>query len=297
MRTIGVFGAAGRVGRATVRDLAGSGVAVRAVIHASSPDTTIDGASSVIRADLRVSRSIEAAIEGCDAVQVVVPMPGRSPDPHAEMSVVIDALADALYATPEVAVVAISDYGAEMPSGTGITTIFHRLEARLAELMNPLIFVRSAEHMHNWQRQLAATLRTGMLASMHQPLTKKFPTIHAPDLGSITAALLLTPPAPDNSPRVVYAEGPDRYSTLDVAAAFTAITGTEITASPLPRQEWEPTLTAAGAPPKSAALVAELYDAHNAGRIEATPRAEIRHGTTQLEDALAAAITGATGHE
>lgn len=291
MRTVAVFGAAGRVGRATVRQLAESGVPVRAAVHAGSPGLTIEGASSVVGIDLHDPQSIAAAVEGCDAVQVIVPVPARSFDPAAEMGTIIDALGQGLSTSPDTAIVAISDYGAEIPGGTGITTVFHRLETRLAQLSNPLTFLRSAEHMHNWGRQLPQTLRTGVLASMHQPLTKMFPTVHAPDLGAIAADLLLSPPASDRSPRIVYAEGPRRYSALDVAAALATLTGAEISARPLPRREWEPMLTAAGATARSAELVTELYDAHNAGRIDVTPGAEVRHAPTELEGGLASAFT------
>jgi uncharacterized protein YbjT (DUF2867 family) len=245
----------------------------------------------VVRADLLDPDAVAAAVQGCDSVQVICPVPARAADPVAQMEDVIDALVQGLRAVPTAAVVAISDYGAEIPAGTGITAIFHRLESRLGELPNALTFVRSSEHMHNWTRQLPATLKTGTLASMHQPLTKAFPTVHAPDLGAITADLLLSPLSPAGSPRVVYAEGPRRYSAPEVAAALATITASDITARELPREQWEPMLTAAGATPGLAKLTAELYDAHNAGMIDAPPGADIRYGTTPLKEALASVIT------
>jgi uncharacterized protein YbjT (DUF2867 family) len=287
---IAVFGAAGRVGAATVRRLGESGAQVRAVLHQAPADTRVDTAASVVGADLRDPQAIAAALQDCDSVQVICPVPPLATDVSAHMGTVIDALVQGLSAAPTAAIVAISDYGAEIPAGTGITAIFNRLESRLGELPNPLTFVRSAEHMHNWMRQLPATLQTGVLDSMHQPLTKAFPTVHAPDLGEITADFLLAAPKPSGSQRVVYVEGPRRYSALDVAAALAAVTATEITARELGRQKWEPMLLAAGATPQSAELIAQLYDAHNAGRIDALPGAEIRHTSTSLEDALAAAI-------
>jgi uncharacterized protein YbjT (DUF2867 family) len=261
------------------------------VVHRAPADARVEGAASVVRADLLDPDAVAAAVEGCDCVQVICPVPARAADPVAQMSAVIDALVQGMRAVPAAAVVAISDYGAEIPGGTGITAVFHRLEARLGELPNPLTFVRSAEHMHNWTRQLRATLKTGTLASMHQPLTKAFPTVHAPDLGAITADLLLSPFTPAGSPRVVYAEGPRRYSALDVAAALATITASDITAREVTREQWEPMLTAAGATPGLAKLTAELYDAHNAGLIDALPGADIRYGATPLKDALASVVT------
>src|SRR5215470_10964664 len=59
-------------------------------------------------------------------------------------------------------VVAISDYGAELPSGTGVTRAFHHLEQVLGGLASAVTFVRSAEHMQNWARFVPAAARTGI---------------------------------------------------------------------------------------------------------------------------------------
>ena len=185
-------------------------------------------------------------------------------------------------------VVAISDYGTEIPSGTGITQIFYLLERRLQRLSCGLTFLRSAEHMHNWMRQLPATLKWGVLSSMHQPLTKIFPTVHAPDVGLISADLLLSPPTDQAAPRVVYAEGPRRYTALDVAESIALATGRDVKAKELPRDEWENTLIEAGASAGAAALIAELYEAHNSGRIEVVQGCEVRRGTTSLNDIFSA---------
>lgn len=292
MHTVTVFGATGRVGRATIRTLAARGVQVRAVVHRTVPDPQLRGMAAVVEADVRDPAAIAAAVVGASAVQVVCPVPAASIDLRSEAAAVIDAITEGLRAAPHAAVVAISDYGAEIPTGTGITTIFNRLEARLGELPNPMTFVRSAEHMHNWLRQLRVARESGLLQCMHQPLTKSFPTVHAPDLGAITAELLLGEPSRTHSPRILSVEGPRRYDVRDVAAALAALTGTPITARELPRPQWEPMLRSAGATPSAAALIAELYDAHNAGLIDVRPGTEVRRGATELAEALAEEIAG-----
>lgn len=289
MLTVSVLGATGRVGRSTVLTLAARGVRVRAVVHRRPPDPAVEQTASVAWADLADPQAVAAAVAGSDAVQVICPVPATAADPLREAQRTIDAIAQGLHAASPTAVVAISDYGAEIPTGTGITTIFHGLEQRLSRLPGHLTFLRSAEHMHNWMRQLPATRQTGVLASMHQPLTKTFPTVHAPDVGVIAADLLLSPPV-DPGPRIVYAEGPRRYTVLDVAATLGVTVGQDITARELPRSDWEQMLTQGGATPASATLIAELYDAHNAGRIHARPGAEIRYGSTGLADAFDALL-------
>jgi hypothetical protein len=89
------------------------------------------------------------------------------------------------------------------------------------------------------------------------------------------------------SPRIVHVEGPRRYSALDVAATLTELAGREVVARELARSEWVPTLQRGGLSASYAELVAELFEIHNEGRIDAEQGAEIRCGTTELRDALA----------
>ncbi|MFJ5266325.1 NmrA family NAD(P)-binding protein [Streptomyces sp. NPDC088387] len=291
MNTIAVFGAAGHIGAATVRRLGEAGTPVRAVVRRTPTDTRIEGAASVVQADLFASPAVAAAVEGCASAQVIAPLSPLSPDPGAVMGTLAESLIGGLRAFPSLPVLVISDYGAQTPSGTGIPALFHELEGRLAELPNPLTFVRSAEHMHNWARQLPAALRTGTLASPHQPLTRPLPMVHAADVGAITADLLLAPQPHGGSPRVVHVEGPRRYTAQEVAAALAAATGSDISACELPQEDWESTLTAAGATPAFARLNADFFTAHNTGLVDTPAGADVRRGSTSLGEALASAIT------
>jgi NAD(P)H dehydrogenase (quinone) len=55
----------------------------------------------------------------------------------------------------------------------------------------------------------------------------------------------------------------------------------------LPQAEWVPTLTRGGISQSYAELVAELFVAHNAGRIDVEDGVtDVRRGTTELRDVL-----------
>ncbi|MFE9130274.1 NmrA family NAD(P)-binding protein [Streptomyces sp. NPDC007148] len=290
MNTITVFGATGHIGSATVRRLGESGATVRAVVWRTPADTRIEGAAAVVRADLLDPQAIAAAVEGCDSVQVIFPLSPVAEDPDGVTAALAESLVQGLSAFPSLPILVISDYGAQTPSGTGIPALFHQIEVRLSELPNPLTFVRSAEHMHNWARQVPVALKTGTLASPHQPLDRPLPMVHAADVGAITADILLSAPPQAGSRRVVHVEGPRRYTAREVADALAAATGTDITTLELPREEWEPTVTAAGAAPAFAKLNAEFFDAHNKGLVEPPAGADVRRGSTSLNDALVFAI-------
>jgi NAD(P)H dehydrogenase (quinone) len=209
----------------------------------------------------------------------------RAEDAGTDMKNIIDAIAGALTATRPERILAISDYGAQVDSGTGITMIFHYMEARLSKVPGTLIFLRSAEHMQNWARVIKPALETGVLPSFHHPVSKIFPTISAPDLGGIAVELLQQKPAASR-PHIVHAEGPRRYSALDVAATLSEILGQQIVARELPEENWIQALTGGGAGESYAELIRELFVAHNAGLIDVEPGGEVLLGTTELREAF-----------
>lgn len=283
-----VLGATGKIGRATIRELRRRRLPVRAVVRnpASADDLAALGCEIAV-ADLRDASAVRAAVDGAEAVQVICPVSTRAPDAEADMNGIIETIASSLEVAQPQAILAISDYGAELAAGTGITLTFHRLEARLKRIPAALTFLRSAEHMQNWTRFTASAADTGLLPSLHSPVTKLFPTVSAVDVGVLAAELLLTSDGYE-SPRIVHAEGPRRYTPRDVAAILSGLIGREIVARELPRSDWVPALVRGGVGRSYAGLVADLYDAHNAGRIDAEQGAgEIRRCPTGLEEVFA----------
>ncbi|GGF11328.1 NmrA family protein [Aliidongia dinghuensis] len=292
-----ILGATGKAGRATVAALRANGAAVRAVVRdlARAEGLSALGCEIAV-ADLNDPAALRAAFEGATAAQIICPVPFRADDPAAEMRRTIDTVAGALAAAAVPTVLAISDYGAELAAGTGVTLAFHHMEVRLSALPASLTFLRSAEHMQNWVRVIAVAAETGILPMLHHPVTKRFPTISAPDLGPIAAALLTTPAdgtgVDGAGPRIIHAEGPRRYTAEDAAAALGRIVGRPVVARELPRAQWMATLERGGLSPGYAALVSELYDAHNAGQIDAEAGVgELRRGTTDLSAVFAALLS------
>ncbi|CAG9220838.1 NmrA family transcriptional regulator [Paraburkholderia sabiae] len=283
-----IFGASGNVGRATATALRHAGHDVRAVVRnqAQHEMFTRIGCETV-HADLDDEASLHRALDGAHAVQMLCPLPHRDPDPGSAMHRMIVTAARALREHPHLHVVALSDYGAELDEDTGITMLFHELEAAFKQNVPRLTLLRSAEHMHNWMRVLPAALATGRLPSLHHSLDRQFPTVAAQDVG-VLAAHLLSEARDEDGVRIVSIEGPSRYDANDVARAFSEATGRDIAALALPRDEWTATLLRAGLSTNHAKLITDLYDAQNAGRIDVDPRTERRFGTTSLRDALAA---------
>jgi hypothetical protein len=157
-------------------------------------------------------------------------------------------------------------------------------------------FLRAAEHMHNWARVVPIALAKGVLPSLHHPLDKLFPTVAAEDVGSLAAELLLDAGTAQASPRIVSVESERRVSALDVARTLSEVSGRPIVAHQVPRGEWTAVLGQAGLGEHHARLITDLYDAHNAGRIDVEAHVgERRFGATSLAQVLAALLPRVAG--
>ncbi|CAJ0722160.1 MAG: NmrA family transcriptional regulator [Ralstonia sp.] len=286
-----IFGASGKVGHATAVALRNAGRPVRAVVRSARQGEALAKIGCEIAiADLTDPASVASAIKGATAVQMLCPVPVGDIDPASTMERMIDVAAHALRADPPPAVLALSDYGAELERGTGLTRLFHLLEERLKPLATQLTLLRSAEHAQNWVAMLPVMLATGRLPSLHQPLDRAFATVATQDVGKLAAELLLEGPSA-KTPRIISVEGPRRVSLVDVARAFSAVVGREIVAEAVPRTAWAPMLQRAGLSTNHVQLITELYDAVNAGQIDVEKGiSEQRFGKTELHDVFSAML-------
>ena len=285
-----IFGASGKVGRVSAASLRNAGHAVRAVVRNETQGEHLARMGcEIVLADLTNPASVAKAIEGADAVQILCPVPIGDAHPGSTMHRMIEVAANALRANPPRHVLALSDYGAELDHGTGITLLFHALEKQLQTSVQNLTLLRAAEHMQNWARVIPVALATGKLPSLHHPLSKRFPTVAAQDVGLLAAELLLDE-SRGSVPRrvsVVSIEGPRRISAIDVARALSDASKREISAHEVPRNEWPAMLLRAGLGADHAQLIIDLYDTHNAGRIDVEEgRGERRFGATEFTEVL-----------
>ena len=286
-----IFGASGKVGHVTATALRNVGRPVRAVVrHMRQGEALAKIGCDIAMADLTDPASVASAIKGAEAVQILCPVPVGDADPASTMQRMIDVAANALRADPPRAVLALSDYGAELDRGTGLTGLFHLLEERLKPLATHLTLLRSAEHAENWAAMLPVMLTAGRLPSLHQPLDRAFATVATQDVGALAAELLVEGPS-GRSPRIVSIEGPRRVTLIEVARAFSAVIGRDIVAEAVPRAAWAPMLQRAGLSANHAQLIIELYDAVNAGQIDVEKGvSEQRFGKTDLQDVFASML-------
>ncbi len=283
---ISVFGASGKVGGTAAEDLRRRGHRVRAVVrNRARAEPLARIGCEIVEADLYDAKAVAHALHGADGALLICPLRPTADDVLADAARVVEASAEGIEKARPGQVVVISDYGAHVPARTGVTLVFHAMEERLRALTPPLTFLRSAEHMQNWGRQVRVARARGVLSSLHHPVTKMFPTVSAFDVGTVAASLLEVP-ADHRGVRVLHVEGPRRVSAVDVARVFSQGLGKEVVAEALAREDWAKVLTSAGLGADYARLVEELQDTHNAGGIDVEPGGEVIRGATELSDAL-----------
>lgn len=281
-----IIGATGNVGYSTSSALRHAGVPVRAILHdaAKAGRLTQIGCEIAI-AELQDTGSLAQAIGNADTVQVIIPPAPHAKDPAEDLRWSARSVVAALAQARPKRVLAISDYGAHIADDIGMPGIFHDLEAKLRPLQCHKIILRSAEHMHNWGRSIPGALASGILRTLQDPIDMPQPTISAQDLGVISARILLRPDS-KNDLDVIHAEGPRRYSAVDVATAVSELTGRRIQAQAIPRSHWKEALELM--PSTLADLLIRANEAKNkGGLVDVEPNAgEVIHGPTELTDAL-----------
>jgi len=287
-----IIGAGGNVGQATSLVLREFGAPVRAILRDDAKASILKTAGcETAVTDLRDAASVAQAIAGTEDVQVIIPLRSQSEDPVGDMRRCADGIIEALKQTKPKRVLLISDYGAHVDRDIGMPSLFHGIEKRFHDLGGHVVILRSAEHMHNWARSIPAAIESGTLMQFQDPVDMAQPTIAAKDLGRISAEILGRSEYGD-SVEVLHAEGPCRYSAADVAAALSELTGKSIQAVAVPRAHWEDAFAQMN--PELAGILIRTNEAKNEGGlvdVGSEPR-EMRHGRTELIDALKAMIPG-----
>ncbi len=154
-------------------------------------------------------------------------------------------------------IVAQSTYGAQPGDRLGDLGVLYEMEQALASQPIPSSIVRGAYYMSNWDASLDTVLSRQELFTFFPP-EYALPMVAPSDLGHIAARLMM---APAGSTEIVHAEGPERYSSRDVAAAFGAALKTTVKTVMIPPERRESALRGLGFSEQAAASFSAMTDA------------------------------------
>jgi NAD(P)H dehydrogenase (quinone) len=283
---IAVTGITGKVGSQVARGLLAQGQAVRAIVRSRAKgDEWAALGCDVFVASIDDAEAMIEAFRGVDGVFLMTP-PNYDPEPgFPDTQRNSAAIRTAIEASRPGKVVFLSTVGAQatelnLLNNSGMT------EAMLRTVPVPVAFLRAAWFMENaaWDIESA---KSGVVYSFLQPLDHRIPMVATEDIAQIAVELL---GQSWNGVRIVELEGPERYSSNDVAAALASALGTPVRNEIVPRSTWEDLFRSQGM--KNPLPRIRMVDGFNEGWIdfESGQHGSRKAGTT-LQAALQALVS------
>jgi uncharacterized protein YbjT (DUF2867 family) len=139
-------------------------------------------------------------------------------------------------------VVVESTGGAQAGECLGDLNVLWELEQGLARTSIPTAINRAGYYMSNWDDQLDSVRNSGTLHTMF-PADLPIPMVSTRDLGVIAANRLAS--SLDDT-GIQYVEGPRRYTSSEVASAFSRVLRRPVQIEETPRHQWKATFKALG---------------------------------------------------
>jgi len=283
---VAVTGITGKVGSRVARGLLAQGQAVRAVVRSQAKGEEWAALGcDVFVASMDDTEAMTEAFCGMDGVFLMTP-PNYDPEPgFPDTQRNAAALRAAIEASRPAKIVFLSTVGAQVAelnllNNSGMT------EAMLRTMPIPVAFLRAAWFMENaaWDIESA---KSGVVHSFLQPLDHRIPMVATEDIAQTAVELL---GQSWNGVRVVELEGPERYSSNDVAAALASALGTPVRNEIVPRSTWEELFRSQGM--KYPIPRIRMVDGFNEGWIDfESGQRGSRKASTTLQAALQALVS------
>jgi uncharacterized protein YbjT (DUF2867 family) len=177
-------------------------------------------------------------------------------------------------------IVAESNYGARLGDRIGDLGVLYEMEQALSAQPVPATIIRAAYYMSNWGAFLQAAHEQGAIQTLY-PKDFKLPMVAPSDIGEL-AARLMTEPVEQTG--LHFIEGPDRYSSQDVAVAFAAALGRPVEVESVPCDQWATMLKGMGFSDQAAESFANMTAATL--KEPFLPLTSVERGITSLHDYL-----------
>lgn len=284
-----VTGANGRVGSAVVSALLNAGHPVTAVLHGSdSVERWRKRGAETAVVDVHDSDDLRAVFRTGRRAFLLNPNADVSTDTDLQEHATVRSIIAALDDSGLEKVLVASTYGAQPGERCGDLNILYEFEQALAAQPIPASIQRGAYYMSNWDGLLDVA-KEGLLRTM-LPADMKIPMVAPADLGKAAARHLLEPPRNQD---IHHVEGPQRYSSQDVANAFAAALGNPVRIEVTPRRQWIAAYRTLGFSIAAAASYARMTAISvDSGFAMSEP---YERGETTLEDYIGALVAKSRG--
>ncbi|MBD2231421.1 NmrA family NAD(P)-binding protein [Phormidium tenue] len=230
-----ILGGTGNVGSAVARALLNRREPVLVVTRnpLKAEELRRDGANVAV-ADVHDIETLRGIFRQGQRLFLLNPPAAPSLDMAAEERRSLAAILSAIDGADLQKIVAESTYGAQPGERIGDLGVLYEMEQALAAQLVPTTIIRAAYYMSNWCASLQSAREQGIIQTLF-PADFKLPMVAPSDIGEV-AARLMTEPIEQTG--LHYVEGPDRYSSQDVATAFATALGRPVAAESIPRDQW-----------------------------------------------------------
>jgi len=252
-----ILGGTGHVGSSVATTLLEKGKEVTVITHnpQKAPEWEQKGANVAI-VDMHDSDKLHAVFKNGERLFLLNPEADPARDTVIEEQRTLSSILEALENSGIKKVVAQSTEGAQPGEGIGDLGVLYDMEERLKKMNLPTDIIRAGYYMSNWDGSLETAEKEGRVDTFY-PVDFKLPMVAPKDIG-IIAAGFLTNDAQDF--RIHYVEGPETYSSADVAKAFSKALNKPVEAMQIPREKWLPTLKQFGFSDKAARSTAAMTE-------------------------------------
>ncbi|XWW45195.1 NmrA family NAD(P)-binding protein [Fibrella sp. USSR17] len=250
-----ILGATGHVGSAVADALLGQGESVTIITHdTSKADTWRQKGAQVAVADVHDSDALRQVFINGKRLFLLNPPANPSTDTATEERKSLVSILAAIAGSGLEKIVAESTYGAQPGDRIGDLSVLYDMEEALRNQPVPASIIRAAYYMSNWDASLQTAQQEGKVHTLYPP-DFALPMVAPDDIGKV-AARLLTEPATKTG--IHYVEGPQRYTSADVARALSAVLNKPVVAVQTPQDQWIPTLRDLGFSDKAAESMANM---------------------------------------
>lgn len=231
-----ILGATGHVGAAAAKALLGDGHAVTAVTRVAENAEHLETLGATVAvADLYDVEAMRDVLRGGQRLFLLNPPAAPDTDTDNTEKETVRHLLAAIEGSGLEKIVAESTYGAQAGDEIGdLNTLFDMEEGLKAQAI-PHSIIRAAYYFSNWDQMLDPVRKDDVLPTMY-PADLKIPMVAPDDLGAVAAELLTEPLGQTG---IHYVEGPERYSSSDVAKAFGKALGKLVEPVVTPREQWQ----------------------------------------------------------
>ena len=234
-----ILGGTGHVGSAVVKSLLDKDEKVTLITRDAEKAKVFKKKGAFIEvADVLETEKLKAIFVTGQRLFLLNPPPLPNTNTVAEEKKTLSSILKALKGSGIKKVVCESTYGAQKGDGIGDLGVLYDMEQQLHKMDLSVTVIRAAYYFSNWDTFLATAEKEGKIYSLY-PADFKLPMVAPEDIGKIASKLLQEP---IEKAGLHFVEGPEKYSSADVAKAFSEALGKTVNVISVPKDKWEETL-------------------------------------------------------